>query len=81
MISANMANALSQQMCVTGGIRGKLYRAIMRAIATGDMFITFEDDNCETVQWILEDLVDYGYKVTRTKNGAKEGNYIYTIRW
>lgn len=81
MISANMAKNLSMQMYATGGIRGKLYRAIMRAIATGDNFISFEDDNCETVQWVLGDLVDWGYKVTRTKNGAKEGNYIYTIKW
>ncbi len=81
MISANMANALSQQMYATGGIRGMLYRKIMHAIVAGDMFISFEDDNCETVQWVLEDFVDYGYKVTRTKKGAKEGNYIYTIRW
>lgn len=87
MINANMAKDLSLQMYATGGIRGKIYRAIMYAISTGDNFISFEDDDRETVQWVLEDLVDIGYKVSRTprhfryRDVNEIKDYVYTIEW
>ena len=69
-----------------GGIRGVIYRNIINAISVGRTSVTIAEEDYETLNWVLEDLVDIGYQVTRTPiydlDGVKQENkYYYKINW
>jgi hypothetical protein len=86
MLNAKYAKVLSEKMNDIGGIRGVIYRNIINAISVGKTSVTIAEEDYETLNWVLEDLVDIGYQVTRTPiydlDGVKQENkYYYKISW
>ena len=86
MLNAKYAKVLSEKINDIGGIRGVIYRKIIYTISTGRTSVTIAEENYETLNWVLEDLVDIGYQVTRTPiydlDGIKQENkYYYKISW
>lgn len=87
MLNAQYAKVLSKKMSIIGGIRKKIFRGIFDAIAYGESKYVFEAEQTEILNWVLEDLVDIGYKVSRIPryfryhdvNEIKD--YVYTIEW
>ena len=86
MLNAKYAKVLSEIINNVGGIRGVIYRNIINAISVGRTSVTIAEEDYETLNWVLEDLVDIGYQVTRTPiydlDGVKQENkYYYKISW
>lgn len=85
MLNAKYAKILTDKMKYTGGTRKGIYCGIFECISYGQNKLSFYESQTETLNWVLEDLVDMGYKVTRCPvycNDVKvENKYKYTIEW
>jgi len=87
MINAKVANALTEEMFYTSGFKSNIYKKIFSAIADGKPHIYIEYMENETLDYVLSELANLGYKVTRTKKYSKNENndtiseYVYCISW
>lgn len=87
MINAKVANALTEEMFCISGFKFNIYKKIFSAIADGKSHIYVEYMENETLDYVLSELVNLDYKVTRTKKYSKNKNngtiseYVYCISW